>query len=1348
MVVMATPFWRRRRTKLFIAVTLFPIITIFIATRSFVLSPIVASILQDNFGGNFEVGETHLDWSGGISLENVKLLTGDGHGIASELITITSAKIVFNNLISFQKTQITSIDIDTVVIRLADITERPGEYSLSHLLQNFRQQKSGEELIDEAEDKQRFLPTISLKELVVEIGQLDNSKWYLNNKRSFSVTRVESDSKQYEFAITNDDDSLRMRVVYIPQESELSVEIDEILMDESLFELLPLPARIWCEKTELQGGLKQLEITFNNEDGLTINCEVEDIIFSPQETNALPWVHYEAGDITRLYGNALLHIETGQIVYNGKDFTLQSLQGTLHPPLQDHGAPVAFLADLELFDLHPIDQISEEWFMSVISNTRLRGTLTIEEFQSSREVDGELDLPLAAAQILKIFQMEQWNINAKVDVTRTEVGGELEVNGILTIDAALAKYEGFQYPLHDVKSTIKFHQDEIHIVFLQARGSGDSTVHISGDIQAAKDFLDVHLHLHVEDAPLDKILHDVVDDQFAYVMERLLDVDALNKVSAVLPNTYGQTFSLGGKVDLDLELKHDSRVGDNVDISGSISFKNIGIVHEVFPYPVTLQDGTILLDKTGLRIKDGSAVRFEGAGGGSGTIEGHISFLESVVASPELTLSLTNEKVTPALIEAISISAGESYDVALSVLSGLGLESRLNVEGRIYGDANGEIGSNFTILVKDGEATPDVRLAKAIHATNTFWPDDFQFTSVNAEIKIINGAVTIDAATCQCESGSLGGSGSLEVSMSIDKGEFTLVIYGHNLPLGPNFVDVLPSTASSKLADAWDWLDPGGRMDAEIRMSSRDGESSLNMVITPMLVTVSGNDQIVNLELMRGSIVVVDTDVFLNDLEFQLLEDGSPQGMLHIGGEVHAERNEYQFNIEANWDAAAINSPLTRAIIGMVGDESGVEYYDSIQPDGHASANLVASGNANSIIYDIHILPSILSASFQGKRATAIFSEHDNDFGNVIHFHNSGIIFENLHGKLGDGNFTLQGSIETESAIDGVIDFTWSGPADDKSLFAVLPRTVGDTFEKLKLTDGTSVMDDGNVTIRGDDWSELVTEFTGNIAMKDVSINVGIPLNKIHGTIHVDGKYDVEALSKLMLEFDIKEMTALGRSISYLDGTLRLDTMNQRMVFDGMRGESSSGGITLEGWIAVDETKLFEIKIFVAGVELARNNADGNQATLQGELTGWLSIAGVQGDINSRRGVGMLRVQNGYLAINPLSIAAMQVMQFAIPSASSITGAEIDIYIDEDQMILDHIKLTCSESPYSDLILEGTGTIDTETFNLDARLHPRAGLPILRDITGAIFDQLYSIEVTGELLDPTVTVVIFPFLSP
>ena len=125
----------------------------------------------------------------------------------------------------------------------------------------------------------------------------------------------------------------------------------------------------------------------------------------------------------------------------------------------------------------------------------------------------------------------------------------------------------------------------------------------------------------------------------------------------------------------------------------------------------------------------------------------------------------------------------------------------------------------------------------------------------------------MDAATCQCESGSLGGSGSLEVSMSIDKGEFTLVIYGDNLPLGPNFVDVLPSTASSKLADAWDWLDPGGRMDAEIRMSSRDGESSLNMVITPMLVTVSGNDQIVNLELMRGSIVVVRSEEHTSELQ-------------------------------------------------------------------------------------------------------------------------------------------------------------------------------------------------------------------------------------------------------------------------------------------------------------------------------------------------------------------------------------------------------------------------------------------------------------------------------------------------
>ena len=122
-------------------------------------------------------------------------------------------------------------------------------------------------------------------------------------------------------------------------------------------------------------------------------------------------------------------------------------------------------------------------------------------------------------------------------------------------------------------------------------------------------------------------------------------------------------------------------------------------------------------------------------------------------------------------------------------------------------------------------------------------------------------------------------------------------------------------------------------------------------------------------------------------------------------------------------------------------------------------------------------------------------------------------------------------------------------------------------------------------------------------------------------------------------------------------------------------------------------------------------------------------------------------MQDGQFSADPLSLTAMQVLQFALPSTSSITGANIELYMDGDRIVLDTITLT-SDLRVSDLILEGDGTIDTETFRINARLHPRAGLPIIREIAGAINDQFYSIDITGELFNPTVTIVALPFLSP
>ena len=197
-----------------------------------------------------------------------------------------------------------------------------------------------------------------------------------------------------------------------------------------------------------------------------------------------------------------------------------------------------------------------------------------------------------------------------------------------------------------------------------------------------------------------------------------------------------------------------------------------------------------------------------------------------------------------------------------------------------------------------------------------------------------------------------------------------------------------------------------------------------------------------------------------------------------------------------------------------------------------------------------------------------------------------------------------------------------------------------------------------------------------------------------------------------------------------------------------MRGESNSGSVTVEGWLAIDESKLYEVTVLLSGVEVASKQSEDALATLQGDLNGWISISGVQKEKEKRTGVGHLRFRNGQLEVDPLSSTAMHLLQLTLPSATQITGADISLFIVEDQVVLDRIVLTSDDDEIPDLVLEGEGEMDLESFEMFARLHPRVGWPVIRDITGAFSDQLYSIDVTGKLLNPKVSIVPLPFLSP
>ncbi len=1337
-----TPLRRRRRTWLLITLVLAPFIVCFLATRSFILAPIVANILHSTTGRNIHVGIASWDWSGGLTLYNVVLEANDIQGPAAEIIAIPKLEIHFVHSIPLFSSEIKSIRMDSATVRLAESLDVAGEYNFSYLLPVLTDfQPLGSEDTANTEGNPDSTNSTNkfdfvFKQLIVETGAMDNNQWILENASTFSVSPLVTNNGTHFFTLNEVKDHLKVDLSLSKQ--EVKVSIDAIDLPGSVINFLPRTARVWCEETNFNGQMNSFHVRWDHNNGIQIEAIVEDIHLLFPEEHGIRWVHYDKGEISPMQGDAAVDVKSGKIIYGDNALELIDFEGKIVPAQSSAQDPVKFRVDLEISELPAIGGFDgSQWMDAMLSGSPFEAKFFIDDFHPTE--GGEGDLPLGAAQILKIFQLKQWHISSKIGIKREKVGGDVQVGGELLLSGASGMYEGFPYPLRDITSLIKINNDEIEVVYLKALGSNDAKVHISGKVIATSDNLVVDLNIHSPSAPLDLALQKALPNDISDVMRKLFSQEEFNKVASSLPDSFGQSYSFGGVIDLDLHVLHDSSRDNDVVVEGEVSFENVGILYEEFPFPVTLEKGRIQIDSTGFYIPEDESILFTGTGGGSGELKGYISFTPDGFASPHLEFKLVNEWITPSLIKAISQSAGTSHDIALGVLSGLGLESRLKAEGRIDGTKNGTIDSLFSIQIEDGLAVPNKHLAEAIHVTGPFWPENFDFKKVNAEIQIANGKVTMNGATCEC------GTGSVDVSMSIDGGIFELALDGYELPISSRLVDVLPDSASNALANSWSMLQPSGFMDATIRINHTEEIDSLYMKITPNTLVVSGDNKDLELQLSSGEVIVENTDVFFNDLKFSMVQNEKHHGALQIAGFVFGSKDKSQIDLSATLQNATIDSPLTRAITGIVGGDWGLDYYDSLQPIGMGSASLEAKGNLDDIIYNIEIIPTKLIATFTDRLAVMEFGE---DYENRIRFNNEGIVINDIGGKLGDGRLNLNGKINTKSNVRGSFQLDWEGPSRDESLFAVLPSAVGDTLEAIDISDGRSILPDGLVTISGENWDDLTVRFDGDIHLEDVSINVGVPLTEIIGEVKVDGKYDEKQLSELQFELKIEEMTTIGRPVNFVTGKLLLNQDEQRLYFDDMSGESTTGGVSVDGWIAIDESKEFEIEILVAGAKIAAENEEDAMASLEGELTGWLSIAGVRGNPKSKRGVGMLRVRNGKLKIDPFSNTTMHLLQLALPTAKTISGADIDLYINAEQVVLERISLTSNNSVDSDLVVEGEGTIDFDSFTLNARLHPKVGVPIIRDIAGALNESFYSIDVNGQLFNPTVSVVPLPFLSP
>ena len=156
-------FWRRRRTRIVFTIAFLLFMNMFLLTRSFVLSPIIASTLKSKFGTEVKVRGAKWEWGRSVSMDEVVLKATGVEGLASEVVSFQDVSIEFDSVIPIFNTDVRNLEIQSVRIRIAESLENAGEFNFSHLLQSPNYFGTQETQSPTSIKQSRLLPRTSLQ---------------------------------------------------------------------------------------------------------------------------------------------------------------------------------------------------------------------------------------------------------------------------------------------------------------------------------------------------------------------------------------------------------------------------------------------------------------------------------------------------------------------------------------------------------------------------------------------------------------------------------------------------------------------------------------------------------------------------------------------------------------------------------------------------------------------------------------------------------------------------------------------------------------------------------------------------------------------------------------------------------------------------------------------------------------------------------------------------------------------------------------------------------------------------------------------------------------------------------
>ncbi len=826
-------------------------------------------------------------------------------------------------------------------------------------------------------------------------------------------------------------------------------------------------------------------------------------------------------------------------------------------------------------------------------------------------------------------------------------------------------------------------------------------------------------------------------------------------------------FELGGRVGLDLRIEQGLGKDAPLFTTGSIDFARCGLMLEGFPYPIVATGGRIELEDERIGFAGGS-LPFIAPGGGVGRISGDILIPrrdDERGFEPRLEIVAADDFANPAMLAAIDppewIVRYLPPDTAIprGWADLLDAEGRVSMHGRVTPDPDGDLEPDwaFVAKVEGWTVAPKPPLAAAILELGAVWPEGLAAKDLRGAIALEPGLVEFNDLAFRFPQD--GDSATLSATGTIHPRDSALEVE----------IDAVSLDAATWVAatDATDPEDPSifsrrhvdGRLDVALRATRTREDFVREVEIVGGRVSIDGGwigepvPPRIDLELVSGTAGFVGESTVLDDTLLRISRRGDDgvvsEGEVRFDG-TRAD-DDARWRLRCAWSDGDLAGFATELAIAdflpeireswlMLAPQGRFGLEVDLDPDRGDLGRLAISAEGASIELEGARMPlasrSPTPIEIRSRKVVVGRSEI--------------LLGDGGDAALLDASATFERELPRRLSLLGSL----SMPRLPSPAIAALPAGIRGTLDALALaSDGPASVRDLALECvwHADDPPESPSnlEAQGSIRVERASFEAGVEFREVDATATLRATRTPERPLTLEAAIHANRAVMLDRELVDADATLRFDESLGRLVAAPIAARLYGG--FLEGEVEAElERRTYRVSLLAdevdAGLLVAGLPSEGEPPPQAGGLLrGRLALEGAFGEGASgpsRIGRGRVRVEDGSLAKDPISMRVLQLSQLTLPLNDAIADADVRFFIEGDRLVLESVDLSCDT-----LELAGDGEVDLDELTIRSRFTAKGKVPGVSDLLAPIAGLLYAIDLDGPLADPKASMHPLPGLA-